>query len=100
MSTLNLDQVVSAGEDEAEAIAALAERGNFIRMYKLANTYGDKKTHTNYYTVENAQDEIALFSSPHVHNVVLVFDRGAAVYKPVVFTDSDEGREISGIDLL
>ena len=85
---------------DAETICRLAEGGNYLRVYKLANDYGDKVTHTNYYTCKDAGDERALFSSPLVHNVVLVYDHGQLVSRPVKFLETSEGRQIQGVDLL
>ncbi len=100
MSSLDLTDVMPYGETEELAIAAYAKKWGVRRMYKAANDFGDKITHTNYVSVKTPQDEIALFSSPRVHNVVLVFDDGEHVCQPVTFDDTDEGRQILGIDLL
>jgi hypothetical protein len=62
--------------NESETIMAMAKAGNYYRIYKLAHDYGDKITHTNYYTCSNQAEENSLFRSPLVHNVVLVYDRG------------------------
>jgi hypothetical protein len=50
----------------------------YRRIYKYANDFGDKRTHTDYKRIPapGHPQEQALFSSPHVHNVVLVYDDG------------------------
>ncbi len=85
---------------EEETIRRLAEGGNCARIYKLANDYGDKVTHTNYYLCADSSEELALFRSPLIHNVVLVYDRGMVVSQQVTFRDSPEGRRVLGIELL
>ncbi len=100
MSTLELHNVTSYGDSEPEAIAAYAAKWGVRRMYKLANDYGDRETHTNYYSVKDSNEEISLFKSPLVHNVVLVFDNGEHVNQPVTFNDTENGREVLGINFL
>jgi hypothetical protein len=66
------------GESEAETVLNLAKAGGYRRIYKYANHYGDKITHTDYKRIQSPGDpqERALFRSPYVHNVVLVYDDG------------------------
>lgn len=64
------------GTTEAETISSMARAHNCYRVYKYANDYGDKVTHTDYKLVASEADEVALRSSNLVHNVVLVYDRG------------------------
>jgi hypothetical protein len=85
---------------EEETIRQLAESGNYARIYKFANHYGDRMTHTNYYTCMDSNEEIALFRSPRVHNVVLIYDRGKAVSQQVSFRDTPEGRDVLGVEFL
>lgn len=61
------------GETEAETVLEVAKSGGYRRIYKYANDYGDKLTHTDYKRIESPGDpqERALFSSPYVRNVVL-----------------------------
>lgn len=67
------------GTTEAETIANLARAHQAYRVYKYANDYGDRVTHTDYKLVASDADEAALRSSNLVHNVVLVYDRGKAL---------------------
>lgn len=68
---------VYGGDSEEETLRNIAKTG-FRRIYKYANDFGDKKTHTDYKKIPHPghPQETALFSSPHVHNVVLVYDDG------------------------
>lgn len=100
MSTLDLTDVTPYGETEELAITAYAKKWGIRRMYKVANDFGDKVTHTNFFSVKTPQEEFGLFSSPYVHNIVLVFDDGEHVCQPVTFNDTNEGRQVLGIALL
>lgn len=66
------------GATEEETIRKIAQAGGYRRIYKYANDFGDKVTHTDYKRISHPGDpqEKALFSSPYVHNVVLVYDDG------------------------
>jgi hypothetical protein len=66
------------GATEEETIRNIAKSGGYRRIYKYANNYGDKIAHTDYKRISypGHPQEQALFSSPYVHNVVLVYDDG------------------------
>lgn len=69
------------GATEEETIRKLAKSGGYRLIYKYANRYGDKVTHTDYKEIPypGHPQEQALFSSPYVHNVVLVYDEGKVI---------------------
>jgi hypothetical protein len=69
------------GLTEEETIRNLAQSGPYRRIYKYANDYHDKITHTDYKRISYPGDpqEAALFASPYVHNVVLVYDDGEVI---------------------
>jgi len=71
-------QKLYGGATEEETIRKLAESDGYRRIYKYADNFGDKVTHTDYKRITYAghPQEQALFSSPYVHNVVLVYDEG------------------------
>ena len=66
------------GATEEETIRNMVKEGGYRRIYKYANESGDKVTHTDYKRIAYRGDpqEGALFTSPLVHNVVLVYDDG------------------------
>jgi hypothetical protein len=66
------------GTTEAQTLRNMAEQGGYCRIYKYANDYGDRKTHTDYKRVKspNGAEEADFFNSPYVHNHVLVYDNG------------------------
>ncbi len=66
------------GATEEETIRKMAKLGGYGRIYKYANDFGDKVSHTDYKRIPHAghQQEDALFASPYVHNVLLVYDDG------------------------
>ena len=66
------------GATEEETLDNMAKATGCRRIYKYANDFGDKKTHTDYKRISRPGDpqETALFNSPFVHNVVLVYDDG------------------------
>jgi len=66
------------GESEEKTLENIAKSCGCRRIYKYANDFGDKKTHTDYKRISYPGDpqETALFNSPYVHNVVLVYDDG------------------------
>ncbi len=67
------------GTSETETIANMARANHAYRVYKYANDYGDQVTHTDYALVTSGADEVALRSSPLVHNVLLVYDKGTVM---------------------
>ena len=79
MSSISIRSAKSVygGETEEETIRNIAKAGA-RRIYKYANDFGDQITHTDYKQISNPGDlqEVALLNSPHVHNVVLVYDDG------------------------
>lgn len=80
MSSISINSAKSlfGGATEAETILNMANERGCYRIYKYANDFGDHRTHTDYKQIAYAGDpqEAALANSPHVHNVVLVFDNG------------------------
>lgn len=82
MSSISISsaKAVYGGETEEETLRNIARSGA-RRIYKYANDFGDKVTHTDYKQISSPGDaqETALLSSPHVHNVVLVYDNGEVV---------------------
>lgn len=72
-------KAVYGGNDEAETLRNIAATYPSSRIYKYANDFGDRKTHTDYKIVRTDAEENALLSSPHTHNCVLVYDGGKIV---------------------
>lgn len=66
------------GATEEETLRNIAKTSGCRRIYKYANDFGDKTTHTDYKQISHAgsPQETELLNSPHVHNVVLVYDDG------------------------
>jgi hypothetical protein len=66
------------GATEAETLENMAKATGSRRIYKYANDFGDKKTHTDYKRIPYAghPQETAMFNSPYVHNVLLVYEDG------------------------
>ena len=83
MSSIDIRTVnmMYGGSTEEETIMNMAKGLGCYRIYKYANDYGDKKTHTDYKYIMSETDpqEAALFRSPLVHNVVLVFENGKVI---------------------
>lgn len=67
------------GTTEHETLVSMARSTGCFRIYRYANDYGDRTTHTDYKLVASESDEKALFLSRLVHNAVLVYDRGRIV---------------------
>ncbi len=66
------------GQTEEETLENMAKACGCRRIYKYANDYGDRKTHTDYKRIPypGHPQEVALVNSPYVHNVVLVYEDG------------------------
>lgn len=66
------------GATEEETLRNMAKADGYRRIYKYANDYGDRVTHTDYKRIPYPchPQETALFSSHLVHNIVLVYDDG------------------------
>ena len=79
MSSISISSAKSVygGATEEETLRNMAKDG-YRRIYKYANDFADKRTHTDYKRISSPghPQESALFDSPHVHNVVLVYDDG------------------------
>jgi len=73
------------GSTEEEIVMNMAQKIGCYRIYKYANDFGDKKSHTDFKYIMNQQDpqEAALLRSPMVHNVVLVYDQGKIINKSI-----------------
>ena len=71
------------GATEEETLENMAKACGCRRIYKYANDFGDKRTHTDYKRIPypGHPQETALFNSPYVHNVVLVYDDGKITLK-------------------
>jgi hypothetical protein len=78
-------QSLYKGATEAEMLLNMAQAYGCRRIYKYANDFGDKVTHTDYKIVMSPGDaqEQALFNSPYVHNLVLVYRDGKIVNEKV-----------------
>ncbi len=87
MSSIDIQtaQSLYKGATEAETLAAMAQAHGCRLIYKYANDYGDKVTHTDYKVIMASGDaqEQALFSSPYVHNLVRVYRDGNIVNEKV-----------------
>ena len=79
MSSISISsaKAVYGGETEEETIRNIAKSGA-RRIYKYANDYGDKITHTDYKQIAapGGAQEAEMLNSCYVHNVVLVYDDG------------------------
>lgn len=73
------------GATEAEMLAAMAQAYGCRLIYKYANDYGDRLTHTDYKVIMSPGDaqEQAMLTSPYVHNLVLVYRDGRIVNEKV-----------------
>jgi hypothetical protein len=73
------------GETEADMLSNMAKAYSCRLIYKYANDYGDKVTHTDYKVIMAPGDaqEQALLNSPLVHNVILVYRDGTIVNERV-----------------
>lgn len=86
MSSIDIQtaQTKFAGDSEAEMLSNMAKAYGCRLIYKYANDFGDKVTHTDFKIIDHPGDaqEQALFSSPYIHNLVLVYRDGEAVNEP------------------
>jgi len=73
------------GGTEAEMLHNMAKAFGCRLIYKYANDFGDKVTHTDYKVIMAPGDaqELALRKSPYVHNAVLVYRDGSIVSEKV-----------------
>ena len=82
MSSISISSAKSVygGATEDEVLRNMAKTG-YRRIYKYANDFGDKVTPTDYKMIPapGHPQEQALLSSPHVHNVKLVYDNGTVM---------------------
>ena len=80
MSSISIAQAKKqfGGTTEAETLENLAKATGCRRIYKYANAYGDKVTHTDYVRVEvpGSAQEAEIHSSEYTYNVVLAYDNG------------------------
>ena len=65
------------GATELETAKNMAEAGGFAKIYKYANAYGDRETHTDYKQIRGGSDEDEFLHSRNVHNIVLVYSSGS-----------------------
>jgi hypothetical protein len=92
MSSISISRAkeVYGGSTERETITNMARKTGCYRIYKYANEFGNKVTHTDYKRISSESDEKALLSSDWVHNVVLVYDRGNVLNLDEVVTTPKE----------
>jgi hypothetical protein len=87
MSSIDIKTAKSLykGETEADMLSNMAKAHGCRLIYKCANDYGDKVTHTDYKVIMAPGDaqEQALLNSPLVHNVILVYRDGTIVNERV-----------------
>lgn len=87
MSSISIREAqrVYGGTTEGETVRMMAIVGGYSKVYKYANAYGDKKTHTDYKRIERPGDTVeqSFFASPYVYNIVLVYDKGQLVNRPI-----------------
>jgi hypothetical protein len=87
MSSIDIKTAKSLykGGTEAEMLTNMVKAYGCRLIYKYANDYGDKVTHTDYKVIMASGDtqEQGLFNSPYVHNVILVYRDGAIVNERV-----------------
>ena len=75
---INTAKTKYQGETESEMLSNMAKAYGCRLIYKYANDFGDKVTHTDYkiIMVPGDDQEQALLSSPYIHNLVLVYRDG------------------------
>lgn len=87
MSSIDIKTAKSLykGGTEAEMLHNMAKAHGCRLIYKYANDYGDKVTHTDYKVIMAPSDaqEQAFLNTPYVHNVVLVYQEGNIVSEKV-----------------
>lgn len=78
MSSISIETAkgLYGGSTELETAKNLAEAGGFSKVYKYANNYGDRKTHTDYKQIRGGSDEAEFLRNRNVHNIVLVYSKG------------------------
>lgn len=69
-------RAVYGGADESETLRNMAAASRFRRIYKYANDFGDRHTHTDYKGITGDAQETEFLHAPMVHNRVLVYDNG------------------------
>jgi hypothetical protein len=72
-------------EDEAGMLQNMAAAYGCRLIYKYANDFGDKVTHTDYKVVMAPGDDQdqGLRRSPYIHNLVLVYRDGEMVSEKI-----------------
>jgi hypothetical protein len=87
MSSIDIKtaKLLYKGETEDDMLANMAKAHGCRLIYKYANDYGDKVTHTDYKIIMAPGDvqEQALLNTPLVHNVILVYRDGTIVNERV-----------------
>lgn len=81
MSSVSLSTAKSVygGSNERETLLNLAAASRCRRIYKYANDFGDRRTHTDYKCITGDAQEAEFLNAPMVHNRVLVYDNGQVV---------------------
>lgn len=74
------------GTTEAEMLCNMAKAHGCRLIYKYANDFGDKRTHTDYKIIMMPGDwmEQAFLNAPNGHNIVLVYKDGSIVNERIV----------------
>jgi hypothetical protein len=87
MSSIDMKtaKLLYRGDTEAEMLYNMAKAHGCRLIYKYANDYGDRVTHTDYKVIMAPGDaqEQALLNTPLVHNVILVYRDGTIVNERV-----------------
>jgi hypothetical protein len=87
MSSIDIKTAKSQykGGTEAEMLHNMAKAYGCRLIYKYANDFGNKITHTDYKVIMAPGDdyEKAFLKSPYVNNVVLVYREGNIVSEKV-----------------
>ena len=78
MSTISIASAINhyGGDTEGETLRRMADACGCKRIYKYANDFGDCVIPTDYKRIFCDLDEKDMFTSPFVHNPVLVYDDG------------------------
>jgi hypothetical protein len=80
---------------ETEMLQKMAKAHGCRLIYKYANDYGDKVTHTDYKVIMAQGDaqEQAFLNSPLIHNAVLVYLNGSIVNETLTGLSSNRNKE-------
>lgn len=62
--------------DEAAMLHKMAQANGYRWIYKYANDFGDRQTHTDFNGVKSDAQRTEFLNAPMAHNRVLVYDNG------------------------